>query len=125
MEAPAVRLRNSRQTADDGGFAKIRCVALSVAWYQSAEACSEGAEASCEAHSEAAEAQHASETAELTEVQRAAEASTIVAGGKVLPSQRIDELCECCEIENRFPRQLNETMKCRQNVFAKAMDELR
>ena len=77
------------------------------------------------AHSEAAEAQRASETAELTEVRRAAEASTIVAGGKVLPSQRVDELCECCEIENRLPRQLNVSMKCRQNVFAKAMDELR
>ena len=43
----------------------------------------------------------------------------------MLPSHRIDELCECCEIENRLPRQLNETMRCWQNVFAMAMDELR
>ena len=40
------------ERSNDGGRAKIRCEARSVAWYQSAEACSEGAEASCEACSE-------------------------------------------------------------------------
>ena len=43
----------------------------------------------------------------------------------VLPSQRIDELCEYCELEDRLLGQLNVTMMCRQNAFAENMDKLR
>ena len=50
---------------------------------------------------------------------------TQVTGGMMLPSQRIDELCEYCELEDRFLKQLNETMERRQNEFAEDMDKLR
>ena len=43
----------------------------------------------------------------------------------MLPSQRIDELCEYCELEDRLLKQLNETMERRQNEFAEDMDKLR